>query len=211
MPRLVLSSLVVFLLTLGMGQGLAAPAGDPAAFVDQLIHGDLQSLSDKQLSDQERERRFATILDRDFDLPRIARFVLGRYWNGAAEPDRQGFVNSFKRWTVHAYSSRFSGYSGDGVKVTSARPESETMFTVASEVAVTSGAPPITIHWRVRDDKGDGYKVVDVDFGGISLLLLEREQFTSLLEQSGGTVAGLTHALDEKVAAGDTGAAVLAH
>src|SRR5579864_5700577 len=101
MPRLALSPLVVFLLAVGMARGFAAPPSDPAAFVDQLIHQELQSLGDSQLSDEERERRFAAILDRDFDLPRIARFVLGRHWNSAAEPDRQDFVDCFKRWTIH--------------------------------------------------------------------------------------------------------------
>ena len=209
-PR-ALSLLVVFFLTVPMAEGLAAPASDPAAFVDQLIHQDLLSLSDTQLSDQEREQRFAAILDRDFDLPRIARFVLGPYWNSAAEPDRQDFVNCFKRWTIHTYSSRFNGYNGNSVKITSARPESDTMFTVVSQVIFMSGAPPMTLDWRVRGSKGDGYKVVDVEFAGISLLLVQRAEFGSFIARSGGTIAGLTHALEEKIATGNTGGAILTH
>lgn len=211
MPRPALSLLVLLLLCLAMARGMAAPAGDPAAFVDRLVHQELQSLADRQLSDQERERRFAAILDRDFDVPWIARFVLGRYWSSAAEPDRQGFLDSFKRWTIHAYSRRFSAFSGDRVKITSARPESESMFTVVSQVAVISGAPPLTIDWRVRGNDGDGYRVVDLALGGISMLLLQREEFASFIERGGGSVAGLTHALEEKIAAGDTGGAVLTH
>jgi phospholipid transport system substrate-binding protein len=209
MPRLSSSLFVVFLLSVGMSHGRAAPAGDPSSFVDQLVHQGLRTLSDVQLSAPAREQRFASILDSDFDFPRIARFVTGSHWSGAAASDREHFVNTFKRWVVHTYSSRFSAYGGESVKITGARPESETMFTVASQFIRTSDAASTKLDWRVRRDNGNDYRVVDVAVEGVSMLLTQREEFASVIEHSGGSIAGLTRALEEKIARGDRSAGAI--
>jgi phospholipid transport system substrate-binding protein len=194
------SVLLFAVLIVGIAAAGAATAHDAAALVDTLVREGLQTLNDTQLTPRARQERFATILENDFDVPRIARFSAGRYWNAATETDREQFVKVFERWVIISYSQRFSGYSGEGVKVTGSRPENETTITVSSQLMRSSGGAPVKVDWRVRRDGADDYRVVDVAVEGVSMLVAQREEFASVIQNNGGTVAGLTRALEQKIA-----------
>lgn len=198
--RLVLL-LLALPLALAAGGTVAAPASDPAAFISNLAAVALQALNDKQMTQQQREQRFHSILDDNFDVPRISRFVLGRYWNGASDAERQQFNTLFDQYIVRTYSQRFSQYSGETLKVTGSRPESETSTIVQSEILRPSGAPPAKVDWRVRAQKGD-YRIVDVDIEGVSMALTLRQEFAAVIQRNGSNVAGLNKVLEQKLASG---------
>ena len=202
LPRRVLLSLAMPLLSITAAH--AAPARDATALVDKLVREGLQALHDERLTPDARQEQFAMILEDDFDLPRIARFTAGRHWSTATEADRQSFVKVFERWIIITYTDRFSTYSGEGIKVTGSRPDSETTATVFSQLVRESGTAPLKIDWRVRRDQGDDYRVVDVSVEGVSMLVTQREEFASVIQSNGGTVAGLTKALKNKVSGGAT-------
>ena len=198
--------LVIPLLTLGLAAAtaMAAPAADAGGFINELITKALRSLNNQQLSPEQRDTEFRQVLDQDFDMPRIARFVLGRYWNVADEQQRQNFQKLFEDYIVKAYGERFSQYSGEQVKITGSRPESDTVVLVSSQVLRTNGAAPSKVDWRVRKDSSGGFKIVDIDVEGVSMLLTQREEFSSVIQRNGGDVAGLNKTLEEKLASGDT-------
>jgi phospholipid transport system substrate-binding protein len=197
--------LLVFVASLGLAaaSGRAAPTADASAFVSDLLCKALQSLADKSLTDEQREKQFRTMLDQKFDMPRISRFVLGRYWTTASDQDKQNFQKLFEDYVVRAYSARFSQYSGEQVKVIGSRPESETVTLVTSQILRPNGAPPAKIDWRVRKQDND-LKIVDIDVEGVSMLVTQREEFGSVIQRSGGTVAALNKTLQERLASGDT-------
>jgi phospholipid transport system substrate-binding protein len=186
----------------------AAPAGEAVHFINELVKQALTTLNDKQMSDQERAQRFRTLLDANFDIPRISRFVLGRYWNQANDQERQQFQQLFEEYVVRTYATRFRTYGGeavsdDVVKVTGSRPESETSTIVTSQIRRADGAPPVRVDWRVR--KGEnGLRIVDVDVEGVSMALTQREEFSAVIQRNGGAVAGLNRELEQKLASGDT-------
>ncbi|MGO8914460.1 MAG: phospholipid-binding protein MlaC [Stellaceae bacterium] len=196
------------LLILVVGLGLAAAGARPAAasdaagFVNDLVNQALQSLDNKQLSTEDRAKQFRDLLDHDFDMARISRFVLGRYWNEANDQEKRQFQTLFEEYVVRAYAQRFSDYSGETVKITGSRPEGETSTLVQSQVIRTNGAPPAKVDWRVRKDDA-GFKIVDVDVEGVSMILTQREEFSSVIQRSGG-LAGLNKTLQDKLASGDT-------
>ncbi len=193
----------LFVLVLGLGlAGAGASAdGDAAGFVNDLVTRALKALDNKQLPSEDRARQFRDLLDHDFDMTRIARFVLGRYWNEAREDEKQQFQKLFEEYVVRAYAQRFSEYSGETVKITGSRPESETNTLVQSQIIHTNGAPPAKVDWRVRKDGGN-FKIVDVDVEGVSMIVTQREEFSSVIQRSGG-IAGLNKTLQEKLASGD--------
>ena len=198
-------TLVLLVASLGFGSATlrAAPASDASAFVKDLVGQAMQSLNDKKLSEEQREKQFRTMLHSDFDMPRISRFVVGRYWTTASDQDKQNFQRLFEDYVVRAYAARFSQYNGEQVKVIGSRPENETITLVSSQVLRPNGAPPAKVDWRVRKQDND-FKIVDIDVEGVSMLLTQREEFASVIQRSGGTVAGLNKTLEERLASGDT-------
>src|SRR6266851_3526018 len=100
--------LLVLVASLGIvaASGRAAPTTDAAAFVSDLVGKAMHSLSDKALSDEQREKQFRAMLDSKFDMPRISRFVLGRYWTTASDQDKQNFQKLFEDYVVRAQAGQ---------------------------------------------------------------------------------------------------------
>jgi len=198
--------LVAFPTTPGFAQAKATSAKatsatDPAAFVDGMIQQALAILRDKQITDAALQQQFSVMLHKDFDIPKIARFVLGRYWSTASDDDRNAFNGLFEQWIVRTYSARFKEYGGENIKVTGSRPESDTSFVVSSQLIHPDGSPPADVNWHVN--KGpDGLKVVDVEVEGVSMALTEREEFSAVIQRAGGSVASLNQALKDKLDSG---------
>lgn len=180
-----------------------APA-DAAGFVEDLINQGLDMLRDKQISAQDRDQRFTALLTANFDIPRISRFVLGRYWTTASDAEREEFSRLFQRWVVRTYSARFNDYAGETVKMVGTKPQSETDVIVETEIIHPNGAPPLKLDWRLRHGS-DGFKVIDIDVEGVSMALTEKEEFASVIQRNGGTVANLNKALQDKLASNGAG------
>lgn len=202
--RFLFAVLLVFPLSFAtQSAGAADEPKDAGDFISHLVSDALKAVADRQLTQADREKTFRQLLETDFDIPRIARFTLGRYWATASDEDRQKFISTFEDYIVRSYTARFSEYSGETVKVTSSRPESDTSIIVNSEIVHTSGEPPAKIAWRVhKDDKG--FKIVDVDVEGVSMIVTQRDEFASVIQRNGGTVVGLTKAIQQKMDNGGT-------
>jgi len=118
----------------------AEAAADPAALISNLGSQALQVLG-KDVTPAQRAARFRELLRQDFDVPGIARFVLGRYWNAATEEQRAEFVKLFEDYIALAYSTRLAEYIGETFKVTGSRPDADGAI-VSSQIIRPAGAPP---------------------------------------------------------------------
>jgi phospholipid transport system substrate-binding protein len=188
------------------GDARAMQATDPSALVNQLVNQAIGIIKDKQESEQDREAKFRELLQSGFDIPRISRFVLGRYWNGANDQQRQQFSKLFEDWIVGTYSARFTDYSGETIQVTGTRPESETTTVVLSQFISPSGAPPAKVEWHVRKSGANDYAVVDVSVEGVSMALTQRDEIAAVADRNGGTVDGLNQAMQQKIDGGTAAA-----
>lgn len=180
----------------------AVASKEAETFIGDLSNQALRDLSDK-LPEAELETRFRALLEKDFDMPRISRFVLGRYWNGATDPEKQEFQRLFEAYVVRAYSIRFSEYSGQTVKVTGSHSESADNTVVASQIVQPNGAPPVRVDWIVRKD-GDGFRIADVSVEGVSMVLTQKQEFAAVIERSGGGVTALNKAIQDKISSTKT-------
>src|SRR5262245_45461844 len=127
------------LAALAAGTGIAAvpsiaraqgrPAGGrvaPAeAFVTTLTERGIASLTGRGTAESERARRFRQMLSDNFDVPTISRFVIGRYWRVATEPERQEYTRLFTDMLVGMYSSRLAEYQGEQIRVVGSRESAE--------------------------------------------------------------------------------------
>jgi len=173
-----------------------ATAANPAGFVKDMGDKAFASLSEAGLTDEERAARFRTLLNDAFDLPRIARFTLGRYWRTATDDEKKEFVELFEKFVIRAYTARFQNLSGNKLNVIRAREISASQALVLSEI-LTPGKPAVKINWRVRS-KDEVHKIVDVMVEGISMSVTQRDEFAAVIRQTGGRVGGLIKALRRK-------------
>ena len=173
-----------------------AQAATPEDFVKNMGDKAFASLSEPGLTPEERTKRFRDLLNQAFDLPRIARFTLGRYWRTATDEEQQEFVKLFEEFVIQAYANRFQDMSGKKLNVLNARKISAAQALVLSEIQ-TPGKPSVKINWRIRS-KEDVHKIVDVMVEGISMSITQRDEFAAVIRQTGGKVDGLIEALRRK-------------
>jgi phospholipid transport system substrate-binding protein len=175
----------------------AAAAADPAALISSLGSRALEVLG-KNATQSQRVARFRELLREDFDVPGIARFVLGRYWNIASEDQRAEFVKLFEDYVALAYATRLAEYAGETFKVTGSRLDGDGAI-VTSRILRPAGAAPIKVDWRLTGRNGI-YKIADVSVDGISMAVTQRSEFASVIQHHGGQVQGLIAMLREKTA-----------
>jgi phospholipid transport system substrate-binding protein len=175
----------------------AAVSADPVAFIDNLANHTLRILGE-HLAPAESEQRFKALLLQNFDMPRISRFVLSRYWLTASSQEKEEFQGLLPNYVARSYSKRFASYSGETVKVSRSRPAGEGTTVVSSQIVSPSGAPPVSAEWWVVRT-GDDLRIIDVIVDGVSLVLTLRQEFVAVIEQRGGGVSTLNRMLREKL------------
>lgn len=171
-------------------------AATPDGFIRAVADKAFASLGENGITEDERSKRFRSLLNEAFDLPRIARFVLGRYWRTATDSEKTEFVSLFEKFVIQAYANRFRDLTGKKLLVQQAKQIDDSNTLVVSEIEIP-GQPSVKINWRV--DKGDGgFKIVDVMVEGISMSVTQRDEFAAVIRQSSGKVSGLIDALRRK-------------
>lgn len=176
---------------------LAAPrsanADDGESLIESLGEQVIVLLKDEAAASGRRSG-FEQILSDFFDVPKIARLVLGRYWPRADAEQRERYVDLFSRYVVAVYSGQFGNYGGQTFKVLQSRPVSESAHLVTAEIRGGAG-PPILLTFRVHETT-EGPKVVDVMVEGVSMLITMREEFASVVRREG--IEGLLRRLEAK-------------
>ena len=173
-----------------------APAQtDPVAFINQLGVQAIQVMG-PSVPSATRVQRFRELLAGNFDLPGIARFVLGRYWRVATPDQQQQFVGLLQEYLAQAYAGRLAQYAGEKFNATSAQAQGDETV-VFSEITRNDGGK-IHVEWHVVDKSG--WKITDAYVAGVSMAVTERDEFASVIQQGGGQIQYLIDRLKQKVA-----------
>jgi phospholipid transport system substrate-binding protein len=174
----------------------AASADDARGFISGLGADAISSLTGAGLSETERETRFRALLVAHFDMPGIAKFVLGRYWKLATDDQKTEFQKLLETLLVQSYAKAFAHYSGEKFSVENARANDDGSLLVNSVIDRTNG-DVIHLDWRVEDQENT-MRITDLLVEGVSLRTTHRSDFASAIQSNGGTVAGLLDALRQK-------------
>lgn len=178
---------------------IAPPAQAMTAdeFVQQISKKAFSSLGEANLSDADRVERFRVLLNEAFDMKRIGRFVLGRHWRTASDVEKTEFQDLFEKFIVQAYANRFRDLTDKKLVVNGTRELNARESLVPSRIEIP-GQPAVNVNWKVRESNGT-LKIVDVTVEGISMSVTQRDEFSAVIRQTGGTVGGLNKALKRKV------------
>jgi phospholipid transport system substrate-binding protein len=196
--RSFLAAIPVFLLlAVTLAPRSIAAAADPASLLTDVSSRVLQLIDDKQRPDAERAADFTKLVDETFDVPKIARFVLGQNWRTASEDERQQFTQTFQTYLIQVYWSRFNQYNGQSFKVTGQKAQSDALTLVNTQIIQPSG-PVVKVDWTVAKSS-DGFKIIDVSIEGVSQVLTYRQEFASIIAQNDGHVSALTAELLKKI------------
>lgn len=201
--RLLIASLALAVLPLSAPQ--AAETSDAGAFLTDLNAQVIAQLTGADLHQAEREKRFRALLDENFSVRTISRFVLGRYWRKASKEEREAFIEVFEDVLVQRFVPLFAEYSGEALTIGQVRPNANNpnSVTVASHLTRSHGES-VKVDWRMRKEDGQ-YKIVDIVAEGVSIAISLRSVYGSFIIKNGGRVEALIDDLRSEVAAAGGG------
>lgn len=191
--------LLLFLLLPFLPVALAGPtaASDGAdGFIRTLAGTVLPQLTDPSIPIEQRKTRFREVLNRDFDLDKIGKLVLGRHWRRAKPAKRKEFRKLLENYLSGLYARRFEDLAGLDIKVDGVR-DFEGWSMVYTTATRANGAP-VLLDWRV-DSKDGGYAITDLVIEGVSMVIAQREEFSAIVIES-GSLDGLLIKLRMRIA-----------
>ncbi|MGI9500729.1 MAG: MlaC/ttg2D family ABC transporter substrate-binding protein [Geminicoccaceae bacterium] len=157
--------------------------------INRLVEHILQVISDDGAGSG-RERRLMAVIESETDLSLLARMIMGRYWRRATIQQREVFVDVFRRYLLQSFTSRFRRYAGtdlgnarDRFVITATQNAGKSDVVVRSRINPPSGAP-LEVDWRLRSRNGRLF-IIDLVVEGVSLLITQRSEFSSVLERIG--------------------------
>lgn len=180
------------------GQAVADDQKDigAQAFVQAMTENGLSFLSDNSLAKEQKAKKFKHLLNSNFDIPRIGKFAVGRYWRKMTPAQQKEYQQTFKKMLVNVYSSRFDEYQGQKITISDTVSLSEKDTLVKSIISGGSNGAEIPVDWRIRHTNGT-YKVIDVMVAGVSMSVTQRSDFSAVIQRGGGDVAVLINHLKE--------------
>ena len=172
-------------------------ANDPGLYVMEITETAINTLTNKSVDQNKKEAQFGKLFDKNFDVPSISRFVLGKYWKQASLDQKKNFMKAFRNYIVKTYSSRFNEYSGEQLKLIDFENESNPKIFLVHTILERQDAPVIKVDWRIGKKK-DRFVILDIIIEGISLAITQRSEFVSVIDQNEGNIDKLISILKEK-------------
>lgn len=198
----------VFALFLLVGGAAHASALDlprePGAFVQELSRFAIEDILKANVDSQERIKRFETLLDEAFDMPFIARFVVGGAWKEASEAQRTEFQKLFRDMNVISWGTRFDEYGGQRIAVTNVQSQDARggkLHEVTTSIG-NEGDKAMLVIWVLREnpEQGNRLGVIDLKVEGVSMAQTFRGEYLAVLKNT-GSMDGLNKVLQDKIAA----------
>lgn len=179
------------LATLMAGSAFAAPTETPPAFIKKVADGLISRLKADHAKLQNNPALVKTIvrqnLDPYIDSQAFTRIVMGTYatnqYSSAAQ--RAQFEKNFRETLIENYGSAFAKFSNQ-------------TYTLRPYKASNSKNPVVTIDFNNKGekipvsfqlvDKGNQWKIRNINVSGIDLGLQFRNQFAANVKRNGGNI-----------------------
>lgn len=131
-----------------------------------------------------------------FNFVRMTQLALARDWRLASPAQQKMLTDEFRELLVRTYSKALTEYKNQTVvfKPFAMKP-GETDARVKTEIRQSGGGKPIELDYYLEKN-GNGWKVYDIEVGGISLVTNYRDSFASEIRNGG--IDGLIKALQSK-------------
>lgn len=139
-----------------------------------------------------RRTRLDAVLDANVDVPGVARFCLGRFWNSATPQQQREYVELFRQVLLNSVSTSLGEYRG--VRFGVGRPEVRPEGVLVPTTIDRPNATPANVVWVVAGSDAAPH-IIDVIAEGTSLRLTRRSDTASYLTRNGNNIGALLEAM----------------
>jgi len=170
---------------------------DPKIFIAELVNDAIKTLSDKNVSIAEKNKKIEIIALENVDIEALSMYTLGPIRKTLERPMLEKYQNLFEKYFLKSLTSRLTDYSSQKFEVLGFEQKSETYTIVSSKIVESSSQPEIKIDWRVYTKDPARPLIRDLIVEGLSLAKTQKEEFASILNSNNNDINILLSKLEE--------------
>ena len=196
MRKIIVYAILLFFL---FNNFLLAYSSNPKDFVNELVNDAISTLSDKNLTKNDKEIFIEKTALENVDIKALSLYTLGELRKSSNENDLLDFQKSFEKYFLKTLTSRLTDYSESKFEVIGEDKRSSNYTIVNSKVTPTDGSPEIKIDWRIYTKNQDKPLIRDLIIEGLSLARTQKEEFSSILSSNNNDIKALIDNLNNFV------------
>ena len=173
---------------------------DPKIFIAELVGDAITTLSDKDVSIAEKNKKIETIALENVDVKALGMYTLGPIRKTLDQLTLEKYQSLFEKYFLKSLTSRLTDYSSQKFEVLGSEQKSVTYTIVSSKIAESPSQPEIKIDWRVYTKDPAKPLVRDLIVEGLSLAKTQKEEFASILNSNNNDINILFSKLEEFIA-----------
>ncbi len=172
---------------------------EPKIFVQELVDDAVKSLSDKSLTEEEKNEAIEKIALENVDIKALGLYTLGKIRKDLDENTMNKYQELFQRYFLKSLTSRLTDYSSQKFEVFDSEQKSSNYTIVNSKINESLKSPEIKIDWRIYTKNPQKPLIRDLIVEGLSLARTQKEEFASILNSNKNDVNALINKLQEFV------------
>ena len=170
---------------------------DPKTFITELVNDAINTLSNKNISETDKNKKIETIALQNVDIEALSMYTLGDIRKTLDQGTLEKYKDLFENYFLKSLTSRLTDYSTQKFEVLSADQKSEAYTIVSSRIVKNSSQPELKIKWRVYTKDPAKPLIRDLIVEGLSLAKTQREEFASILNSNNNDMNILFQKLEE--------------
>ena len=170
---------------------------DPKIFIAELVNDAIKTLSDKSLTQAEKDKTIEKIALENVDIKALGMYTLGDIRKTIEKDKLKQYNDLFEKYFLKSLTSRLSDYSSQKFEVIGAKQKNAKYTIVNSKIAESSSQPEIKIDWRVYTKDPLKPLIRDLIVEGLSLARTQKEEFASILNSNNNDIEVLFSKLEE--------------
>ena len=190
-------SIIVLFLLIFQSSFASTYSSDPQTFVKEMVNDAINTLSNKNLTDEEKENFIENLAMDNVDINALGLYTLGELRKSADKADLEKYQRTFEKYFLKSLTSRLTDYSSNKFEVISSEKKSSNYTIVKSKIAKSENQPEIKIDWRVYTRNPEKPLIRDLIVEGLSLARTQKEEFASILSSNNNDINILITKLEE--------------
>ena len=171
---------------------------DPYSFVQETADRASEALNKRQ-SKEEKMEILKTIAKETVDMRGIGFYSLGKHRKNMSDQKKEEYLEIFNKYFLKTFSSRLAEYTDPRIRVDSQKKLSDKYTMVSSTLLATDKKPEIKIDWRVVTKNPNKPLIIDIVIEGVSLAKVQKEEFSSIIQNNDNDINALFNNLREFV------------
>lgn len=190
-------SIIVLFLLIFQSSFATTYSSDPQTFVKEMVNDAINTLSNKNLTDEEKASFIEKLAMDNVDINALGLYTLGELRKSADKANLEKYQRTFEKYFLKSLTSRLTDYSSNKFEVISSEKKSSNYTIVKSKIGKSENQPEIKIDWRIYTKNPEKPLIRDLIVEGLSLARTQKEEFSSIINSNDGKIEALLKNLSD--------------